>query len=225
MNWYFEHFDEIFGLGRDYARDVRFLSDAGDIEHKSVMEIGSGTGNHVTALLDLSPEKVLATDISPVAVDKLIHRFGDDGRVTVRQCDGFENLFACETVTAFYCLVQRRSNGHSATDRLVRLLGRAHVGATWFEWMDTDAHNEANADRKPTTIAVGGDRISLSTTRAAAGTKIRYEGIVDGQAVLYEPVIERLPMITIESLASKWGASIEVHYLSESRRKALVRIS
>lgn len=224
-NWYYRWFDRVFGVTRDYSRELSVISSKSPLMGRDIDEIGVGLGHHLNEALKYHPRSAVGVDIDADACRHAKARFASDSRVSIVQADGFVRTSQASLIYCFYCVPQQSFSLFEATDRLALLAMHARDGReVWVEVMDVDRHISANLNRPVSEIFRNGDDyLQLRTTASDTGVEIIYFGVMDSKPTEYRVPIAKVDTEMISEVARRAGASTEYYPLSASNRRVLVR--
>lgn len=233
-DWYYERYDEIFGVhtpGDRFRESARLIEEIAPLEGRSVQEIGAGTGSLARALLASSPASLELVDDDPTAVTMLEAAFAGDAKVSVRQGDGFDGSWTqfYDRVVATYSIILQDVDSHGLKTRIRTLASRLHHdGVVVFEWIDATVSAEVFRDGIQTIVWEAGDsKLHVSSHYGEGTMQIAYGGTIDGRPVDYSVRLLGISQPEMDSLcreAAPAGSVLGTRLMDQEGRRRLTFI-
>lgn len=212
-DWYYSHFDAIFGRGSRYDSDVQAIGTFRKIRGARVLEIGCGTGEHAARVLASGPAVLDLVDIDEAVRPLILRRFQHEPNVALRIADGFalgDVDLPYDLVYCMYGVLQQVASTEALAQRLSavrRIL--APEGAFVCDFLDCETHVKLFNDVPPAYREVKGVGIvNVSSHRAGDSLRIEYRGSLYDRSISYDAALICLSFQEFCAQAAAGGLSL-----------------
>lgn len=230
-SWYYSNYSKIIARSAaDYAHEIDTISHMVPLHGKKVQEVGAGTGEHASRILQMDVSYLELIDIDIEAFDILQRRYGHEPNVLLRHSDGFATTsdITFDVIICMYSIVLQNISTQSKLERRINHLLQqiAPRGVLFAEIIDCNVSREVYPANSPTTIYKDtNSNVQIQSSYAQEIMTISYSGVLNGVPISYDVSMYATSKDSVVSLLKSLAITdFQLVKLDEYGRRLLVSV-
>ncbi len=228
--WYFKYYNQIFAKNKKYKFEIDLIDNAFQLKEKSILEIGSGTGEHANQILkkDVGNLHLIDNDLESISI--LQNRFAKSLNVTISKQNGFDGKLKGKydvIICMFSIILLDIDSIDSFIKRITALLGRVkREGFLFFEIVDCDVSKKIYPERFVSNIyRNNNDFVNIESRYRKNTFEYIYFGTLENQRVSYQVSLFSINVKTIKNIIESMGIKEwKMFFLETDERRCLISI-